>query len=301
MRFRGLDLNLLTALQALLEERSVSAAADRLHISQPGMSASLKRLREYFDDDLLVANGRIMVPTPHALQIEGQLQEILKDLDSFVSQSAHFDPLVSTRRFNVVASEYISSVLLAQLLPRMKAIAPKIELHIAPPGVASFPGLAQGRFDLGIIPQDNTQDELISKVLMKENFVVVGCKNNPIFDEELTEEKFCQAEHIATKIGGVSFVEEQIKARGIHRRVYVQAASFLAAPEMVVNTRLLTCVHERLAHKMAKFLPIKIAKIPFPLEPMTEYVFYSKTREGDLGMNWLLKLIEEEANQFNCE
>jgi len=134
--------------------------------------------------------------------------------------------------------------------------------------------------------------------------VVVGCANNPLLEGEFTEEKFYQSEHVITKIGGDSpnsVLEQQIEERGISRRSYIQVASFLAAPEIVVGTSLLAGVHERLARKLAKVLPIKIVPYPFEMRPMTEFAYFNSARDNDLGLNWLLRLFESQAKEFKSE
>ncbi|HSI16835.1 MAG TPA: LysR family transcriptional regulator, partial [Sphingomonas sp.] len=106
MRFQGLDLNLLVALDVLIEERSVSRAAERLHLSQPAMSAALRRLRDYFNDPILAAHGKKMIPTPHALRLRGALRTLLTDVERMVSLSTQFDPATSQRRFRIGTSDY---------------------------------------------------------------------------------------------------------------------------------------------------------------------------------------------------
>ena len=123
MRFQGLDLNLLLALDVLIEERSVSRAAERLHLSQPAMSAALRRLRDYFNDPILAAHGKRMIPTPHALALREQLRALLTDIERMVSISTQFDPAQSERRFRVGASDYLTTVLFTRLVPQLERVA----------------------------------------------------------------------------------------------------------------------------------------------------------------------------------
>ena len=118
MRFKGLDLNLLVALDALLETRSVSAAASRLNLSQPAMSAALSRLRDYFGDDLLVASGKRMYPTAYAETLYPQLKDCLAGLDSLISNPTLFDPKTSLRTFRIIGSDYVTAAALVPLISR---------------------------------------------------------------------------------------------------------------------------------------------------------------------------------------
>ena len=113
MRFRGLDLNLLVALQALLDERSVSGAADRLHMTQPAMSQALGRLRSYFGDELLVPSGKAHRLTARALTLVGPVRDALRIVEGAIVNPATFDPLQSTRQFVVHASDYAMAVVLS--------------------------------------------------------------------------------------------------------------------------------------------------------------------------------------------
>src|SRR4051812_31516925 len=119
MRFKGLDLNLLLALQVLLEERSVTRAARRLNVSQPAMSAALARLRDYFDDELLVAHGKRMHPTAHAERLAGPVAQLLGDIDGLLTANARFDPRETRRRFVIVASDYITTAVIGPLTQRL--------------------------------------------------------------------------------------------------------------------------------------------------------------------------------------
>jgi DNA-binding transcriptional LysR family regulator len=125
MRFERLDLNLLVALDSLIEEKSVTAAADAQHLTQSAMSAALNRLREYFQDSLLVPAGRKMILTPKAEELAGPVREVLMLIRSTVATPLHFDPQTSDRRFYVVSSDYVYAVLLAEALKCASREAPK--------------------------------------------------------------------------------------------------------------------------------------------------------------------------------
>ncbi|HEY6869147.1 MAG TPA: LysR family transcriptional regulator, partial [Novosphingobium sp.] len=130
MRFKGLDLNLLVALEALLEEASVSRAAKRLHLSQPAASAALRRLRDWFGDPLLTAEGKRLMLTPYALRLKSQLPDLLAGIEAFASQPARFDPLMAHRRFRLSMSDFLTSVMLGPLSGAIASAAPGIELEI---------------------------------------------------------------------------------------------------------------------------------------------------------------------------
>ena len=120
MRRKGLDLNLLIALDVLLDEGNVSRAAERLHLSQPAASAALGRLRNYLGDELLVLHGKRMIPTSYAESLRPEVKRILEQVDGVISMSAECNPLRSERVFRLMASDYITTVLLIPLAAKLE-------------------------------------------------------------------------------------------------------------------------------------------------------------------------------------
>lgn len=124
MRLDKFDLNLLIAFELLLEERNVTRAAQRANLTQSAMSAALARLRLAMNDELLVPHGRRMIATPHALALAPLVSDAIRNLRVLISGATAFDPTTSDRRFEIGASDYISTVLLGPLLPELKREAP---------------------------------------------------------------------------------------------------------------------------------------------------------------------------------
>ena len=133
MRFKGLDLNLLLALDVLLDEQSVSRAAERMNVSQPAMSAALMRIREYFADPILQQHGKRMIPTAHAIRMRPKLKELLRDLDVLISESSQFDPAKSERRFRIGTSDYLLAVLFPAVTQEIERIAPGVRIETIQP------------------------------------------------------------------------------------------------------------------------------------------------------------------------
>ncbi|KAH2840774.1 hypothetical protein KXW36_001244, partial [Aspergillus fumigatus] len=154
MRFKGLDLNLLQALDVLIEKGSVTRAAEMLHVSQPAISAALGRLRQHFDDALLVQHGKQMIPTPFALQLQPGLKTVLGELDALVSTPARFDPARSTREFRLMTSDFILISVLGDLLPHIEKSAPGVRLTVIPPLDQAVQMLEAGEIDLLITPSN---------------------------------------------------------------------------------------------------------------------------------------------------
>lgn len=179
MRLDRFDLNLLVALDTLVEERSVTASAHRLHLTQSAMSGALARLRIAFDDPLLVRHGRGMVPTPAALALAPRVKDMLARLRQLIEPEQRFDPETSVRTFRVVASDYISTVLLAPLIRRLEAQAPQVRVEITLPSEGAARMLSNGELDLLLTPEEFVQRDHPSVLLFEERHVVVGCAANP--------------------------------------------------------------------------------------------------------------------------
>jgi LysR family nod box-dependent transcriptional activator len=296
MRFNRLDLNLLVVLDALLRERSVTRAARELHLSQPAMSASLARLRAYFNDDILVPQGKRMLPTAHAQNLAPLVAQALADIEMRIMGAAIFDPETSQRRFRVCASDYVTVVMLQPLLASLEQRAPGVRIEISAPMPDAVVQLDRGEIDFILTPEQFASREHPRQLLFEERHVVVGCKHNPIFKHELTVEEFFQQRQVIMGVGhSQSFAEREMGELNRRRQIDVVCASFLAVPWLLPGTRRIAMMHERLARLMVKKLPLAIAPLPFEFPLMREMVQYHSARVGDSGMQWLLEALLTQA------
>ena len=295
MRFKGLDLNLLVALDALLEEASVSRAAARLNLSQPAASAALRRLRDWFGDPLLAPDGKRMMLTPYALRLQPQLSELLAGIDAFASQPALFDPATVNRRFRIAMSDYLANVILGPLTKAVAVSAPGIELEIVSPDDSAAELLDRGQIDLLIAPQEFITAGNPTRLLLEEHHVVAGWRENPALQVPLTVEAFVAAGHVSVRLGRITrltFAEAQLRALGINRREELIVPSFAIVPDLLVGTMRLGIMHERLARRAARRSDIAIVPLPFPFPPMREVAQFHRARVNDTGLLWLLDEID---------
>ena len=296
MRFKQFDLNQLIILDALLREHSVTRAARQLNLSQPAMSSALARLRAYLNDDILVQHGKKMVPTSHALDMAPKVRKALEDIENIVTSSTVFDPASSQYRFRICASDYVTVVLLQPLLAKLERLAPGVSMDISPPAPEALARLEHGEIDFLLTPDQFTASAHPKHLLFEEQHVVVGCRKNPVFKKALTEEIFFDQGHVVIELNHAqTFAEQQIGKLNPRRHVEVVCPSFLAVPWMLMNTRRLAVMHERLARYMVKILPLKTAPLPFTLPPMQEMVQYHSARKTDGGVQWMLRCIQEQA------
>lgn len=302
MRFKGLDLNLLLALDVLLTERNVTAAAHRLNLSQPATSSALSRLRAYFDDELLSQSGRAMVPTAHALSIQPIVRAVLGDVERLISASSSFDPGTSERRFRIAGSDYIFTTLVAPLVASLQAEAPGVCFEYNSLDLTIIQQLERGEVDLLLTPRHFISPDHPAVIVFEEPHVVVGWNRNPLFENPLDLEKFLAAPQIAVAFGPsrtLPFAEEQMKALGLKRRIDVVAPTFAAVPWLLPESTRIAVLHERLAKAFARILPLAMAPLPFEMAVMEEMAQFHATRENDAGLRWLLDRLQAlAARQF---
>lgn len=290
MRFKGLDLNLLFAFHELMDVRSVSRAAAKLNLSQPAMSAALGRLRDFFGDELLVSQGKRMIPTPYAESLAPMVQDTLRRIEALITTSTSFDPSTSQRVFRLIASDYIMAAVIAPLTRRLSRTAPGIRIEVALPSDTSRDLIAQGKFDLLITPEDFLSAGQPAELLFEERHVIAGWNGNPLFAREVTLQDLLSAGHVVIQMGNQrtnAFAENAMEKLGHFRRVEVTASSFTMVPWLLIETDRLALMHERLALRMADMFPLATAPIPFPFPQMREMIQFNHARANDEGLAWL--------------
>lgn len=302
MRFKGLDLNLLVAFNTLLELRSVTRAAERLHLSQAAMSAALGRLRDFFADEILVVHGKRMYPTAFAQNLIPQVQDCLRQIEGMLITSSTFDPRDSQRTFRVVSSDYITAVVLVPLIARLASIAPGIRVEMVLTSDIVLKQIENGDVDLLITPEDYVSPDLPTELLYEENHVVVGCQSNFNLKATISEAEFFAAGHVTVEIGNqrtISFGDRMLENLGKTRRIEVIAPSFTMIPWLLLETPRLAIMHERLARSMARRFAIAYFPLPFPIPLMREMVQYHFTRTADAGLTWFRQQLHAAASLSN--
>lgn len=300
MRFKGLDLNLLLAFQVLLEERSVTRAARRLHVSQPAMSSVLGRLREYFQDPILIAHGKRLHPTAHAESLAVPVRELLSGVDGLLATSAAFDPATTRRTFRIVASDYITASLIGPMAGRLAAQAPGVKLEFNLPSEDATRLVLEGKADLLITPREFITSDQPSELLCKEQQVVIGWAQNPLLRRRLTRSAFEQAGHLAVVVGSnrvLSFADRQVERLGLRRTVEITCGCFTMVPWLLCGTQRLALMHERLARQMTAAFPLTSAKVPFAFPVMQEMMQFHRARQQDSGLRWLRTQLKAEAKE----
>lgn len=297
MRAEHVDLNLLVALDALLREQSVTRAAQRLSVGQPAMSASLARLRRMFDDPLLVRSGRTLTPTPLAQSLAVPLREVLEGIEGLLTRRPDFDPATAVRSFTVMATDYVTLVLLRRAVSRIGTDAPGIQVRIRPLVASYRQDLEHNEIDLLIFPRevDVGMARLPHRVLFTDRFVCVTWSGNDI-GGRMTRRTFCRLPHLAYAPEPLpSLAEQSLRDLRVERDIEMTTQSFVMAPLLVRGTRLVAVVHERIARELAGAASARIWDVPFDLRPVTEAMYWHRRWEDDPAHRWLRECIAATA------
>lgn len=297
MRYQRLDLNLLTALRTLLNERSVTRAAEILCVSQSAMSGILARLREYFDDALIVQRGRRMELTPLGEFLITKVSDLLLQIDATLGTKPDFSPETSRRRFTIVASDYAISVLLLQVLRDIHVVAPGLTVQFRQPMQTSFQELEAGEVDFLIAPEWFLTPGFSNARLFDDNYSAVADRRNADFGNTIDLEQYGAARHVAVETKGQPVFDTWFeKTHPGKRRIDVAIASFTMLPQLVVGTKRIATMHSRLAQQACELLPVRGIQLDFEYPPFVEMLQWHSYRDSDPGIVWLRdKLLEHAA------
>ncbi|SDW76068.1 DNA-binding transcriptional regulator, LysR family [Amycolatopsis xylanica] len=284
-----LDLNLLIPLNALLLERNVTKAAERLVMAQPTMSATLARLRRHFDDPLLVREGRSLVLTPLAESLRAPVQTALIAAREALAAGRSFDPATDQRTFTVMASDYASTVLLRPALRGLAAEAPGVRVTIEPLSADGLSLLRSRRSDLLIWPLQLADPELLNfphAALFGDEFIAVADKDNAAVGDVLTAEALnsTPAVGVAGPSRPVSTI--RLNEQMVEQPVVLTVDSFTLALQMVAGSELITLTQRRLFEHFGPLLGLR--EVPMTIEPP----------KLNLGMFWHPRDVLSPAHQW---
>jgi DNA-binding transcriptional LysR family regulator len=294
MRYQRIDLNLLIALDALLAERNVTRAAERMHMTQSAMSGVLARLREYFDDPLLVPVGRMMRLTPRAESLIQPVRDIILKVDSTLGVRPDFEPATAQRHFVVIASDYVSHVLLAEVLRRIAAVAPGLSFDIRPSGATMMQDLDQGRVDFLVTPAHLTVTDHPQVALFEDTYHVIADRQHPTLRDGLSLEQYQSLGHVVYQNDqghNPWFESWYANQHGATRRIEVVTHNFGLMPRFIVGTRRIATVQTRLAIQFEQAMPVQLFPPPLDTPRLTEVLQWHRYRDDDPGVQWVREQI----------
>jgi DNA-binding transcriptional LysR family regulator len=297
---RRIDLNLLVALDVLIEERNVTRAAERLALTQPTVSAMLARLRDLFDDPLFVRSQRGLLPTPRAQALALSLKEWLADARGLVAGEA-FDPGTATLTASISANDYIQSALLIPLVERLRREAPNVRLAVRSPevchGTAPF---ANGVIDLCIATTSEIPScDLPARLLYHERYICVVRQGHPLAGARVTLEQFCRFPQVAVATTESPFTgpaDQALAQIGRRRQVVLSVPGFLVLPEVLATDDLIAVVPERVVR--GRMSGLRTFTPPVPIPEFSVVALWHQRLHKDPAHRWLRGLVAETAHAF---
>ena len=312
MNIERVDLNLLVYLDVLLRERNVTRAASHLGITQPAMSNGLKRLRDLFDDPLLVRTSEGMTPTERARELEPVVRNVLTSIDKAVQPKKTFDATSATRVFRIMVSDYGETTLMPAVLTEVGKLAPGITFDLMTPSDVSFLDVEQGKVDLVINRFDSMPQSFHQTTVWQDEFACVMSAENPI-NADFSLDSYLQAQHVwVSKTGmgigvGVNpsdvqrlgWVDEALGRIGSKRDITVFTRHYRTAVLFAALKDLVATVPRRLAELEANNPGVVIKPPPFEIPPFELKMAWSPLLQNNPGHQWIRRLIVAIAREIS--
>lgn len=306
-RLRGVDANLLLSLHALLEERNLTHAGERMTMSQPAMSGALARLRKHFDDELLVRSGRGFDLTPLAEELRPLVGEAVEAAEALLGNQRDFDAATSSRRFAVSMSEYAMTVLAEPLTRIFAEQAPACTLALDPLDVRRDQVETQlMRRDLVVAPL-GFEFPGRTQPVFTDHLVCLVSRGHPLLrDGALSLEDLRQMPHAVAEFTAAGDrrrpLEVAVESQGLaQRNVLVAVTSLLTLPFAVAGTDMCAFVPSRLARRCLDVLDLEVAETPVEPVRITEAAHWHPRREKDPAVVWLRHLLHDVAIDLEDE
>jgi Transcriptional regulator len=294
INFKTLDLNLLQTLNVLLIEQNVTKAAEKLHLSQPSVSVHLSKLREFFDDPLLLPGSRGMVPTSRALELKEPLQKALDALETAVAPSRIFEPDKAELTLHIAVSDYSETTILIPSILTLRVKAPGIKLavhQLEPKDI--FKKTEQSDIDLAFHIAEEAPMNLHARSLFKDRYVLVGNEHHPALQEPLTTEQFCNLEHIVVSPSGGGFkgvTDIALEQQGLKRNVVLSVPHFLSMKSILQNSNLVAMVPSRLINPNDH---LNVIEAPVAVPDFEMLMLWHEKLHRDPAHQWLRQVIYE--------
>jgi len=286
------DTYLLRVFSILMNERSVSRAATRLNQSQPAVSTALKRLREIFDDPLLIKDKQRMVPTERALQLEASVRVVLGEIDALLSPGDLFDPATTRQTFRIGTPDYLAPPLMAAVVQYLRTTAPGARMLLQPLGPDyDYDGaLADGEIDVVIGNWPQPPEQLHLSILLEDELVCLMSKRHPLAGKPLTVDAYLAARHVVPLSYSVAqrgVVDTRLANLRVERDARVVVQSFNLAPYMLVDTDLVFTTSRHFAQFYVDQLPLVIAASPIDFPRMRFYQLWHERTHHSPAHRWL--------------
>lgn len=297
----GLDLNLIVVFDALITEKNVTRAGERLGLSQPATSNALSRLRSLTKDELFIRVTGGLQPTPRALTLAQQLHPVLQQIQSALLEEQTFNPMTSNRVFAIGMSDYVEFTLLPKFMQRIQKIAPHIGLQIRSGDRQKLLSLLdKGELDLvcGVFPEQVQwhQEEL----LFTENYICVCRCDHPLIGDSLSLEEYLSVSHllVSVKEDRVGRVDLLLAQQNLKRNIALSLPHFITAPFILAQTDLIATLAKRIAFAFAQNQPLKLLPIPLDIDGFSVKMRWHQSSTNSPACQWLRAQLIESSEEL---
>ncbi len=290
MDLKDLDLNLLQVFDAVLREKSVTRAGQRVGLSQPAMSNALARLRKLFGDPLFVRTPGGMNPTPYALRLADPVRQALDLLALTLREQAGFDPATSTRTFRFHMSDIGEVVFLPPMLERLKRDAPGARVEVAQYPVDGIrESLATGKIDIALGFMPELGGGIAQRRLFRDRYVCLARKDHPVIRRTLTTGQFRAVRHalIASSGTGHEVVERTLDEQGLGGNIALRVPHFMVVPMILARTDLVCTVPWQLAQAFKAMGNFRVHEMPIAIPSFDVRLLWHVRFEQEPGNRWL--------------
>lgn len=292
-----LDLNLLTALDALLEEGSVAGAAARLHVTAPAMSRSLGRIRKATGDQILVRTGRSMVPTTRALAMRAEVHALVQQAHQLLSAQQELDLAALDRVFTVRWHDALTAASGTALITAVHRQAPGVRLRLSAEPGTDDAELRRGEVDLESSSSTPTLPDIRHRLVGKDRLVLAVRPGHPLTagPGPLSLERYAAAEHLTVSRRGSlrDPIDDALTARGLERRVVAAGPTAAFALQLALDTDLVVTLPDAVTRTARERLGLVTLAPPLPLPDVPLYLLWHQRYDNDRAHTWLRELATE--------
>ena len=292
MKLTTFDLNLLVVFEAILRERSITKAGERVGLSQPAMSHALNRLRWMLKDQLFIRTPDGMLPTPRAEELAQPVRNALSELQSALDPQ-EFTPEQAERHFTVAVNNYAAVVLAGPITAKCAALAPNVRLSLRPSGTLDIPDLLdRGELDLALAALDPPANRFAAQVLVEDHYVVVMRRGHPIAHRKLDLTTFATLPHLVISSSGedLGFVDTALAGVG-HARSIALEAPYLSAGAVLTQSDMVAVLGRQIAQEFRRAYAIKLQDLPFDSPVLRSVMLWHRRFDNQTAHRWLRETI----------
>lgn len=311
MNLTKVDLNLLVFLDVLLREKNVTRAAEQLGITQPAMSNILRRLRNTFNDPLLIRSSEGMTPTERALELQPAIREVLADITQIMEPRTEFKPYTSKRVFRIMTSDYAEATLVPKMVKALRSEAPNVVLDFLTPSDVDYLDMEQGRVDLAINRFNEVPQSFHQVLVWRDSFSCLLSAKSPLL-KQFNLKNYLAAQHIwvsktgmgvgfgvnPEKSGGLGWIDQSLQRLGQKRDISVFTRHYQMPALLAANVDLIATLPTRVAKMQAKNKDIVIKPPPFFIPEFELTMAWSPLLHHHPAHRWLRQLIQHVARQM---